>query len=108
MAFRRFHDLFAARRPFVRGQGHHGQGVYIVAQFFLQNAVHRLVTFDAGLTVEFVGHDHDLEVGFRSRRHIMHVAFIDNVQMGGDQRGLEFFCRLYVLFRHDLARITGH
>ncbi len=25
-----------------------------------------------------------------------------------DQCGLEFFCRLYVLFRHDLARITGH
>ena len=25
-----------------------------------------------------------------------------------DQRGLEFFCRLHVLFCHDLAGITGH
>ena len=58
------------------------------------------MAFDARLALKLFTHNDDLEMRFRPRRHIMHVAFIDDIQMGRNQRGLELF-GYGLLYDHD-------
>ena len=59
-----------------------------------------LVTLDKGKVFKGRADDHQLEMGFRSRRHIVHVTFVDNVQTAWRQRGLDFLFD-GLLDRHD-------
>ena len=67
-------------------------------QFVGQQRIQGPMPCQQPLTIELLADHHQLEVGFRSRRHPVHIAFVNHFKMHGRQR------RLYLAFDDTLYR----
>ncbi len=63
----------------------------VLLEFLRQNPIDLLVALNAGQVFKNRRYNHQLEVGFRSRRHVVHVAFVDDLKVHRLQRNADFF-----------------
>jgi hypothetical protein len=57
------------------------QSVYATSEFFGQHIMNSSVTGKTLHPIEVLGHQHDLEMGFGTRRHIVSAAFVADIEM---------------------------
>ena len=89
-AKRRAHRLPTSLSPFRCGMGLHRQSVDACFQFFSEHTVHRLMPLHKRLVREGIRNNNQLEMRFRARRHIVHLALVYHLQVAGSERLADF------------------
>lgn len=78
-------DFAAACLPLVWCVGVHAQGVDFVFDLIGQQCIDSSMAFDQGVAFEGIADDKQLEVAFGAFGHIVHMAFVDDVQSHGGE-----------------------
>ena len=81
----RFHASAAFRRPFGCGQRFHGERVHWAREFICKKGVHMLVALNPAQVVKDGRHYDHFEMRFGAGWHVVHVAFVNYIEVFGRQ-----------------------
>lgn len=91
--------------PFFRAKGMQGQRMNPGVKFISQAGIDRLVPLYLALALEQGRHQGHFEMGFRTRRNRMHIAFIHHLQMSWLEILVEF--GMYLIFNRVHSNNLG-